>query len=818
MSKNSSSEFKRAAFLSVLVLGLSFFLLAVSVPVLAAPDNDAIEKAKELHLQAKALHEQGRDQECIRLSRQALETFKGAYTDKKIISSISNILDSIEKMEKDPAGAAPICLLYLEKYFSDETLKQLDLAEKLSAVKTEERQEVRKNKEKRRPRYSEQEEAEQIEKANTLYEQAQSRYEQGDYNGTIGLAQQAIEIYSELKACKSARRIVRQTVKMAKYHIATGDSAGAATTYLQCLRTYENQAKAQTVYERKELAEKERMKQQIKEFAKARNKQMLQGNLDNDAFRAQVEDLVKDSFPKRKAMEMEKVSHFNDFSYEHIDPSKEFDHAVDLFQKVLSFDKKILNAIIDFIPEKEKLDFLATKQNNLNAFLSLALEFSSQYPDIQKIAFDTWITRKGMLLEAQRQFQEALIDSGDPEEIKAFQELNQIRVKISNILFSQLGKDKTSDLSLSELEKKKEKLEDKLSRLSQAYATKKQVEKANTEEIAACLPPGSVLLDFARVRMRNFLENRWRPARYMVFVLHAGAGKKPIIIDLGKADKIDNTISRFKSRVADEEDISNQGADLLRASWRLYNLVFAPILDSLAGVKKIYISPDGNLNLIPFEVLQAPQGKFLIEEYSFDYLAASRDILSFSRTRDGAGKSVIIGNPDFNTAGKNIQGETSVESLTGQGVALKQSGGMRKMRFDPLPDTREEIHALKTLLGARNVVTYEGADASEACLFRQSTPRILHLATHGFFLDDQDLAALSHDNGGEVKVSTEPLAPEAFMYENPLLRSGIALAGANTTLGADARDSQGIVTAEKILGLRLQGTEMVVLSAPPGCV
>jgi CHAT domain-containing protein len=152
---------------------------------------------------------------------------------------------------------------------------------------------------------------------------------------------------------------------------------------------------------------------------------------------------------------------------------------------------------------------------------------------------------------------------------------------------------------------------------------------------------------------------------------------------------------------------------------------------------------------------------------------------------------------------------------------------MRGFNFRRLPGTREEITAIQQLIGRKKVVFYAGKAAREEKLLRHPSPRILHLATHGFFLEDQDLTefvspeafgrgkvvSLSAIHPGPKIVQEQQQPPKTFaQFENPLVRSGIALAGANTAAGTEG-STEGIVTAEKILGLKLRGTELVVLSA-----
>src|SRR4030095_13575344 len=96
--------------------------------------------------------------------------------------------------------------------------------------------------------------------------------------------------------------------------------------------------------------------------------------------------------------------------------------------------------------------------------------------------------------------------------------------------------------------------------------------------------------------------------------------------------------------------------------------------------------------------------------------------------------------------------------------------------------------------------------ASEAALKQLKGPRLLHLATHGFFLADQVVALTSE--APRLLGQDGLLVPQG---EHPLLRSGLALAGANRLRSGQ---DDGILTALEVAGLDLVGTELVVLS---GC-
>jgi len=271
-------------------------------------------------------------------------------------------------------------------------------------------------------------------------------------------------------------------------------------------------------------------------------------------------------------------------------------------------------------------------------------------------------------------------------------------------------------------------------------------------------------------------------------------------------------IARFKTEL--ERSKGREAVKALRTSRKIHDLVFMPLKNALGDVKEIFISPDGNLNLIPFEVLQGPDGRFLIEDYIFNYLAAGRDILGFGQKEASGSKALIIGDPDFDLETDEKSDTLRKLSLAQPEDATKRSVDMRGFHFSSLPGTREEVDAIGAILNNQACEVYTGKQALEEVLRQTETPRILHLATHGFFLEDLDLSDLVDQRGLQMASMGSFQKGASIKVENPLLRSGIALAGANNALDSEnVGNSDGIVTAEKILGLRLRGTDMVVLSA-----
>jgi len=498
--------------------------------------------------------------------------------------------------------------------------------------------------------------------------------------------------------------------------------------------------------------------------------------------------------------------------------AEDFERAGQGFRKALDIDNKLIDQIMGFTSEKQKIKFLAMKKPSLNTFLSLVCQHLTEIPSMRRNALNIWLERKGVTLEVQRRFQEALFYTDDPETLEIFYELSRVRTQLSRLTFAQTDKTNlnTYRKRIDDLKIQKEKLEAKLSRLSEAFALNRKIAKADCEKLSKALPPDSALVEFARVKMFDFKaknKGKWKPAHYLAFVLHAGNGENVGMIDLGDADEIDQAITELRKRISSMQEKDKE------SSQRVYNLVFASLKKELGNKKEIFISPDGNLNLIPFEVLLGPDGRYLIEDYTFNYLAAGRDLLGFDQPEGKqTGKALLIGDPDFDMTmeeRKPLLEKLAQTKIKGKGIP-RRSMDMGGFRFKRLPGTKKEVEGIMSLLGNENTSLYTGKEALEEVLKKHKPPRIVHLATHGFFLKDQDNWEIPPNIPGRAAYLFTMPKPgkKKIRVESPMLRSGFALAGANRAgelTGVPADD--GVVTSEEILGLRLRGTEMVVLSA-----
>jgi len=231
--------------------------------------------------------------------------------------------------------------------------------------------------------------------------------------------------------------------------------------------------------------------------------------------------------------------------------------------------------------------------------------------------------------------------------------------------------------------------------------------------------------------------------------------------------------------------------------------VMQPLRGLLGDATQLLISPDGQLNLIPFAALRDEHGAYLVERYAVTYLTSGRDLLRTSVTRTSKAGPVVLADPAF--------GRVRVSQTT-QAHATKSRDKSRIKRpdvareeafnifFSSLGGTAQEAFSIKTLFPEATVLI--GPAATESAVKQVMAPNILHLATHGFFLQEAT-ASVDKVGGQDANIRTE----------NPLLRSGLAFAGANERKKGNDADDDGILTALEATAMNLWGTKLVVLSA-----
>ena len=479
--------------------------------------------------------------------------------------------------------------------------------------------------------------------------------------------------------------------------------------------------------------------------------------------------------------------------------------ALNFMERAQRVDRKLIEQILGFAPETQQAKLMVMREHKFFAYISLIMQRFPDNPKAIRNALDIWLARKGILLEAQKRIQDVLAAGDNPHAQEIFTKLIGIRQELARLVLGVPGKEgpKTYQKRIADLTNQKEILEGQLSRLSRSFAQQRRTRIATTATVASALPTGAILIEMARIRDLDFKTGKWGTSRYLAFVLSPGKDSDVSLIDLGDAENIDQNAAGFKKSLGNSKTPPYL---LTKQSNDLYRLIFAPLTSTIGESKQIFLSPDGSLNLIPFEALQDDKGRYLIETHTFHYVSAGRDIAGYGMIKEKGRKALLMGDPDFDLVAKQTKGENQ--------RPLTRSRNMQGINFSRLPGTKEEVDAIAAILGRSASDTYTGVNARESVLMKSKSPRILHLATHGFFLSDQDWSSMMDEKSRGITITAKdkPSPKKPVNIENPFLRAGLALAGANRSLAQEGVN-EGILTAEKILGLNLRGTDLVVLSA-----
>jgi CHAT domain-containing protein/Tfp pilus assembly protein PilF len=482
----------------------------------------------------------------------------------------------------------------------------------------------------------------------------------------------------------------------------------------------------------------------------------------------------------------------------------DFAQAVTVQSRANSVGERNLARNLSGGSERQKLAYLALFSEQTDFTLSLHSQAVPHDPQALDLAFTTLLRRKGRGLDAMVDTIDALRRHATPENQTLFDQLWQARTQLAAVTLKGPGVDKpeTYRAGLKSLEDKVEELESTLSARSAEFRA--QAQPVTLAAVRSALPAGSVLVEFAVYTPQDPRSNKNKlPPRYLAYLLAAQG--KPSWIDLGKAAPIDRAITAWRKALRDP-----RRTDVNRLARAVDEKIMRPVLSlaqpELGEFRRLLIAPDGLLNLVPFAALVDRQGSYLVERYSISHLISGRDLLRSPVRRPSEQDAIVMADPDY-----GARRDTVVASglVVGPPKAAGSDFNLAQIYFPPLKGTAGEARALKAILPQATVLT--GEQATEAALKQLHSPSVLHVATHGFFLRDQEIRLVGARDIGAATVRSGAFPDRPV--ENPLLRSGLALAGVNQRLGRDDQGDDGVLTALEAAGLDLFGTKLVVLSA-----
>jgi CHAT domain-containing protein/tetratricopeptide (TPR) repeat protein len=446
----------------------------------------------------------------------------------------------------------------------------------------------------------------------------------------------------------------------------------------------------------------------------------------------------------------------------------------------------------DSLGERHRLQLTAHVLNNLGFLLSLQEQTKRSAAERYSFVL-SW---KGRV--AQRGGLDWLL-LDHPSLKEPLLRLRDLRGRLARVaLLTPQPKEHASWLKqLQRLTDERDRLEADLARRSSDLRRDKERQRLSPERLSKELPEGVAFVDL--LEYNHFIPPRGGKGKFQVeqrllaFVLRRG--KVPVVVSLGAMRPIRGAVLRWRSEVekppsrADRQAIARSGQTLRRLLW-------LPLREHLEGVKAVVVAPDGVLCQFPLAALPGGKaGSFLIEEVALAQVSSGRHLFDLlqpaGKPKQPARGLLALGGVDY---GKG----TRYEPLPGASAEADRVAQLFARAFPSEPRTR---------LGGKGATVQAVRQT-----LKEKRPRILHLATHGFFEPPDRVERLLRG------LAARPDGPALWREQTvtlsslPLLRSGLALAGANRQAD-DPRAPAGVLTGQDVEGLDLRGCEVVVLSA-----
>ncbi|MCB9286318.1 MAG: CHAT domain-containing protein [Lewinellaceae bacterium] len=458
--------------------------------------------------------------------------------------------------------------------------------------------------------------------------------------------------------------------------------------------------------------------------------------------------------------------------------------------------------------EWERERFLASVEKDFQIYQNFTLKAKKETPQAQGMIYDDALALKGMLLNNSENILEAL--RKNPDTSLALQYENWVKLKeLIAAQYSQPLISRTcSPGEMDSLEQAAGSIERRLTQGSRAFREVRR--KVSWPEIRQALAEDEAAIEFLAFPNPEAKDS----FLYCALVLRKDFDYPKMIL-LFEEKQLNQRLSR--------EVYPTQRYIHELYTPELYRLIWQPMEEALEGVHTVYYAPAGLLHRIAFPALRPDPSSFLANRHQLIQLSSTRKLVEEDTPGVQWPAAALFGGISYDATPPELLRE---EPLSTPGTPPRKEpeergwntvrDSSRSIRFDTLYHTLPEVERVSHLLrdGGVRCSVLSGYSASEE-LFKtlgraEVSPKILHLATHGYFFDDDS-------QRGRPDSISENNARALFQRSlNPLLRSGLALASSNLAwekgLFLPNRED-GILTAYEIANLDLSGTQLAVLSA-----
>lgn len=488
-----------------------------------------------------------------------------------------------------------------------------------------------------------------------------------------------------------------------------------------------------------------------------------------------------------------------------------------LFLEANLLQQQQVRTVYPFLNEEEKLAFYQKIRTEWEHFNSFAVETSAYKPMILRTLYENLFVAKNFMFQQSDRLTENILNSKQYELINSYKHWQKLKTDLTRNYAKTKSELREGNINLEETEKALANIEGEISAKSPLFAkVYAQSKTYSWTDVRQKLKDGEAAIEIVRFRKYGMaktisditanglteypIKGLTDSIAYAALIITPETKENPKIVILKNGNELEG-----KYLTTYRNGVKQRAED--RTSYQQF---WQPIWEGLASVgdkhatkggiiRKIYFAPDGVYNYLNLMALRNPRSnKYLLDELDIQTLTSTLELVVPKAQDNPNNTAVFFGNPTFEMPAKERESFARKNNLLSNKTLQAVSAEIPKnTSFAKIPHTGREIMAVGQVLAPRKwqISRYMMNEAVEEYLKAVYHPKVLHLATHGYF---------------------EPNA-ETDKQQNPLLRSGLILAGVrNTPNTPPASDENllddGVLTAKEALNLNLDSTDLVILS------
>jgi CHAT domain-containing protein len=434
--------------------------------------------------------------------------------------------------------------------------------------------------------------------------------------------------------------------------------------------------------------------------------------------------------------------------------------------------EKYIQLFFPALSEGQKAKYWNTIKTDFEFYNTLAFSNIEDFKDLSGKVYNYQLLTKALLLSSSIKIRERIMNSTDEELKSQYNQWVQKKEQLTLALSMSTEQLAENNIDPAALTQEVERLEKDLSQKSELFGQSFESKRITYDDVKKSLKQNEVAIEM--VRYRHFNHSLTDSVIYAALYLRPDMNRPKVIL-MKDGKKMETRYFKYY-----RNSITGKVVDEVS-----YGVYWKPIQDVLGQASTIYLSADGIYNQINLESIPTPDGKYIIDNANIVLVSNTKDLYLRkvkTRTKGGGNTASMFGNPTFY---KTAVADRNISSL---------------------PGTEKEVSQVQFMLNQKGWTTAEYVEttASEENVKALNSPKIFHIATHGFYRP-QPLTKDEEIEGNE-----------AILTRNPLLRTGLLLSGAGDLMEKTEHNyniESGILTADEAMSLNLDKTDLVVLSA-----